>query len=876
MISSSTSDRTRRGITDPAPARRAARRRQEAGRSVIWFAGSVALHVCVVLLLLLTPVRRIVFERPDPTEFRVTARADRIEEMVERLRQREADRMRETVEEILRTERDVGQQLEERMALLEEFAADKALDAAREADQAQMKALEAQARAMEEQARAVEALEQRETKIETAEEAIRRAQAEFEQAAAASTSPVEDPAVQQKARARDALEAELDRVAKEVVRIQTQVWEAQADAGDAQKEAVRALEFAGPDYSAAMEKQQQANAAQEEASRTQDRAGSLRESVAQAQRNAERSAGEAARDRHNAGNAEERAQKADRAAQKAAEALAGAEPAAKQAEEAREAAETAAEAAAKEAKSALEKAAKTATRADQKAAQDAARQAGLAKRRAEGAAKAAAKAQGDLERRRAEQARASAAAEAARKQAEAAKRAAEDGAQRAERNRQSHADLVEESKSAQRSAAAQQASARKAQLAAAAALRRAAEGEATGAAEEARPVPATARADQPGLEGKDLAELYRQAVGAEARITEAYREIRATDAAMSRGVPYSEALKDSVVAKPSRPKLDEALLTEPVRTGSRAEAHRDEVAKANREIASIADNVRRIADQARTTGIAKTDEGVTLSLAEIKAAAQQANQVTEMGREQSGARYTDLTAAMKAAAQAAEGEAAKPAQGIATAVAQGLAGAPTGASSGRQGAPGQSHAAPFQTSPHTMRATAARRIGASIDRQPPDDWVYVDTWYTIGPFPNPGRRNIDTPFIDPQHEVDLDEVRRAEGKDGRDLRWRFVKSPYVVVRPADDEPYGIYYAYTELWFEEAMDLEIAVGSDDNARLWINGFQVWTSARHLKPWRANEQYRLVHFRKGLNHILYRVENGHGATAFSLMICMKRPA
>jgi hypothetical protein len=204
--------------------------------------------------------------------------------------------------------------------------------------------------------------------------------------------------------------------------------------------------------------------------------------------------------------------------------------------------------------------------------------------------------------------------------------------------------------------------------------------------------------------------------------------------------------------------------------------------------------------------------------------------------------------------------------------------APAKATAGKPGTPGGrsgwSHA-PFPVGSRRREATPGRRIAARAARAAGkgDPWVYVDTWYTMGPFPNPNRRNIDTPFVDPNAPVDLDAVYRGRGKDGRDLKWQFVKSPAVPVCPADDEPYGIYYAYTELWFEKAMDLEIAVGSDDNSRLWINGHQVWVSARHLKPWRASEGYRVVHFREGLNRVLYRVENGWGATAFSFMICVR---
>jgi len=46
------------------------------------------------------------------------------------------------------------------------------------------------------------------------------------------------------------------------------------------------------------------------------------------------------------------------------------------------------------------------------------------------------------------------------------------------------------------------------------------------------------------------------------------------------------------------------------------------------------------------------------------------------------------------------------------------------------------------------------------------EWVFVDTWYTIGPFPNPHRRNLNRQFP-PEIVIDLD--ARYPGKDGREL-----------------------------------------------------------------------------------------------------------
>ena len=65
------------------------------------------------------------------------------------------------------------------------------------------------------------------------------------------------------------------------------------------------------------------------------------------------------------------------------------------------------------------------------------------------------------------------------------------------------------------------------------------------------------------------------------------------------------------------------------------------------------------------------------------------------------------------------------------------------------------------------------------------------------------------------------------------------------------------------------DAVIAVGSDDRSDLWINEQKVWWSSDKLKSWRIGEGYRKVHLRRGVNRILYRIENGHGDISYNFV-------
>jgi len=152
----------------------------------------------------------------------------------------------------------------------------------------------------------------------------------------------------------------------------------------------------------------------------------------------------------------------------------------------------------------------------------------------------------------------------------------------------------------------------------------------------------------------------------------------------------------------------------------------------------------------------------------------------------------------------------------------------------------------------------------------PVEWMFVDTWYTIGPFPNPGRINLNKKFP-PETVVNLSAT--YPGKDGKIVGWEFLQSNDVKAVPMHDEEFAIYYAYTELYFDKPSELWVTIGSDDKANVWVNGLPIWISGDQLKSWKINEGLRKVRFKKGVNRILFRVENGWKGTAFSLGVEVK---
>ncbi len=85
----------------------------------------------------------------------------------------------------------------------------------------------------------------------------------------------------------------------------------------------------------------------------------------------------------------------------------------------------------------------------------------------------------------------------------------------------------------------------------------------------------------------------------------------------------------------------------------------------------------------------------------------------------------------------------------------------------------------------------------------------------------------------------------------------------------DEASDATYYLYTDVFFETARDMLIAVGSDDAAKVWINGMVAWQD-ENQSAWRLGEDFRKVYFKQGYNDILVRLENGPSLCEVSLVI------
>lgn len=134
-----------------------------------------------------------------------------------------------------------------------------------------------------------------------------------------------------------------------------------------------------------------------------------------------------------------------------------------------------------------------------------------------------------------------------------------------------------------------------------------------------------------------------------------------------------------------------------------------------------------------------------------------------------------------------------------------------------------------------------------------------ETWSVVGPFDNPEQNKGLGPEYPPEKGVDLG--ANFAGKTAG-VAWQSVHPNhmgYVDLLPAiADSVNVISYAYCEVDSPAEQDVDVYLGTDDGARLWINGVEVFT---HAQPRRAvaNRDLVQVSLPKGRNTFLLKIVN-----------------
>lgn len=359
-----------------------------------------------------------------------------------------------------------------------------------------------------------------------------------------------------------------------------------------------------------------------------------------------------------------------------------------------------------------------------------------------------------------------------------------------------------------------------------------------------------------------VADLHAQAAALQRQMQADFTAIRSAELANIQQTSLGEAVA-ATTAPQSAPLAfnPSAGQLENIETVGDMNDYRDQLNQAVKDVGNIARRTERMLGQARQMAGAPTPQNA-------QAAAQQSRQNIQLAAAARGemGRGVDVSAFMRAQAQAQGSVGSVGGEGVnyradakpddwSGEMAQSKTEPTVGKIKGSTSLP--SHVVYRQALPGRKFTKTSSRKG----------WLYIDTWYLIGPFHSdrPGDYSIQHP---PETMVDLD--GEYPGKDNEPRRWEFYQSNSLRIRPDDERTGATYYGYTEVWFEEGTDMLLAVASDDAARVWINGINVWEDYE-ISAWRLDEDMRKVYFKPGFNEILVRIESGPGVCLYSVLLC-----
>ena len=325
----------------------------------------------------------------------------------------------------------------------------------------------------------------------------------------------------------------------------------------------------------------------------------------------------------------------------------------------------------------------------------------------------------------------------------------------------------------------------------------------------------------PAMEGDpvtlDMFALYDYAQKVELNCIGAYRHIKVMELARIQRIDLEEASEATKLATPEHAPINKAIFYEKIESlrDGRMALLKAELNKVRVEVADMVSNIQRMMDMAN--GI----EGGTLVGTLVL--------------------------------------------GSATLNVQGAGMLKWGASAGPPLTPLELFPASDGNLPANFRPPAGRKLmsGGLVS-----DWMALDTWYIIGPFPNPKREYMDKKFP-PESVIDLDAV--YVGKENRKLQWEWTQTKdYWPMAPRIADAYAIWYGYTEVWSQKDQARVCLFGSDDYSKVWVNGELIYTSGKDPHHWIPDRGYQKVFFKKGFNSILLKLENGGGTTGFSMCI------
>ncbi|VTT98971.1 serine threonine protein kinase : Serine/threonine protein kinase OS=Planctomyces brasiliensis (strain ATCC 49424 / DSM 5305 / JCM 21570 / NBRC 103401 / IFAM 1448) GN=Plabr_2195 PE=3 SV=1: Pkinase: NPCBM [Gemmataceae bacterium] len=154
---------------------------------------------------------------------------------------------------------------------------------------------------------------------------------------------------------------------------------------------------------------------------------------------------------------------------------------------------------------------------------------------------------------------------------------------------------------------------------------------------------------------------------------------------------------------------------------------------------------------------------------------------------------------------------------------------------------------------------------------------YIRTWLVLAPVPHPKgvgiAQAVDRSFI--KDEGKLEPVEGAKVKvEGRELMWERVRADGYSFdlegaggSTNDCSAYAVAYVAAP---NEIKDVQVRIGSDDGAKVYVNGKQVGKFTGDRGIGRDQSTFGGVTLKKGVNVIVFKVCNGHGGFGGALRL------
>ena len=135
-------------------------------------------------------------------------------------------------------------------------------------------------------------------------------------------------------------------------------------------------------------------------------------------------------------------------------------------------------------------------------------------------------------------------------------------------------------------------------------------------------------------------------------------------------------------------------------------------------------------------------------------------------------------------------------------------------------------------------------------------FITEDKWLILGPFDNAGGIGYNTAYI-PENATQIDTTKKYESI-VEQIHWEKSEDDTLngYISLGDDVDWGVAYAFTTVTAPDAREAQFRFDSDDQAKVWLNGEQVF---KHTKAFSAEiDKYIVpVTLKPGKNNILVKV-------------------